>query len=68
MPTANLMTAKLLIHLTISTPGAIFLGIDFTNFYLNTPLPNYEYMRLGLGIIPEEIILAYNMHDIVNPD
>ncbi len=54
-PTANLTTTKLLINLTISTTGAIFLGIDLANFYLNTPLPNYEYMRLRLDIIPEEI-------------
>jgi hypothetical protein len=67
-PTANLTTAKLLINLTISMPGAIFLGINLANFYLNTPLPNYEYMRLCLDIIPEEIILAYNLHDIVDPD
>ncbi len=43
-PTANLTTAKLLINLTISMPGVVFLGIDLANFYLNTPLPNYEYM------------------------
>ncbi len=46
----------------------IFLGIDLANFYLNTPLPKYEYMRLCLDIIPEEIILAYNLRNIVNPD
>jgi hypothetical protein len=46
MPTANLTTAKLLINSTISTPGAIFLGIDLANFYLNTPVPNPEYMCL----------------------
>jgi hypothetical protein len=68
MPTANLTTAKLLINLTISTPGAIFLGIDLANFYLNTPLPNHEYMRLCLDIIPEEITLAYNLRNIVNPE
>jgi hypothetical protein len=68
MPTADLMTAKLLINSTITTPGAIFLGINLANFYLNTPLPNYEYLRLLLDIIPEEIILTYNLHDIVNPD
>jgi hypothetical protein len=49
-------------------PGAIFLGVHLANFYLNTPLPNYEYMRLCLDIIPEEIILAYNLRNIVNPD
>jgi hypothetical protein len=57
-PTADLTTIKLLINSTISTPGAIFLGIDLANFYLYTPLSNYEYMRLRLDIIPEEIILA----------
>ncbi len=63
--TANLTTTKLLINLTISTPGGIFLGINLVNFYLNTPLPDYKYMRLHLDIIPEEIVLAYNLHDIV---
>jgi hypothetical protein len=67
-PTANLTTAKLLINSKISTPGAIFLGINLANFYLNTSLPNYEYMRLRLDIIPEEIILAYNLCNIVDPD
>jgi hypothetical protein len=43
-PTANLTTAKLLINSTISMPGAVFLGINLANFYLNTPLPNYGYM------------------------
>jgi hypothetical protein len=44
-------------------PGEIFLGIDLANSYLNTPLPNYEYMQLHLDIIPEEIILAYNLRN-----
>jgi hypothetical protein len=45
-PTADLLTAKLLINSTISTPGAVFVGIDLTNFYLNTPMADPEYMRL----------------------
>jgi hypothetical protein len=49
-------------------PGAIFLGIDLANFHLNTPLPNYKYMHLRLDIIPEEIILAYNLRAIIDPD
>jgi hypothetical protein len=62
-PTADLTTAKLLINSTISTPGAIFLGIDLANFYLNTPMPNLEYVRLQLDIIPKEIIVAYNLRE-----
>jgi hypothetical protein len=37
-PTANLTTAKLFFNSTISTPGALFYGIDLANFYLNTPM------------------------------
>ncbi len=68
MPTANLTTAKLLINSTIRMPGAIFLGNDLGNFYLNTPLSDYEYMRLCLDIIPEKIVLAYNLCNIAEPD
>ena len=46
----------------------MFLGIDLANFYLNTPMPKPEYMRLRLGIIPEEIIAKYNLHDLVDED
>jgi hypothetical protein len=64
----NLTMAKLLINSTISTPGAKFLGIYLTNVYLNTPMPNPEYMRLCLNIILDEIIVHYNLCDIVTPD
>jgi hypothetical protein len=50
----DLTTDKLLINSTISTPGAKFLGINLANFYLNTPMPNPEYMRLHLNIIPNK--------------
>jgi hypothetical protein len=67
-PMADLTTSKLLINSTISTPGAKFLGIVLAYFYLNTPMPNPKYMRLCLNIIPDEIILHYNLCDIVTPD
>jgi hypothetical protein len=67
-PTADLLTAKLLINSTISTPGAVFLGIDLANFYLNTPMADPEYMRLRLDIIPEEIIIKYNLRDRVDEE
>jgi hypothetical protein len=55
-------------HTHTHTPGVIILGIDLAIFYLNTPLPNYEYMLLCLDIIPEEVVFAYNLHNIVKPD
>ncbi len=44
--------------------GAKVLGINLANFYLNTPAPNPEYMRLHLNIIPDKIIINYNLCDI----
>ena len=67
-PTANLLTAKLLFNSTTSTPGGTFHGIGLANFYLNTPMPTPEYMRLKLSIIPDEIIDHYNLRDLVNED
>ena len=67
-PTADLLTAKLLINSTISTPDAMFLGIDLANFYLKTPMADPEYMRIGLEIIPKEIIVKYNLWDLVNEE
>jgi hypothetical protein len=67
-PKANLTTAKLLINSTISTPWAKFVGINLANLYLNTLMPNPEYMHLRLNIIPQKIIIYYNLCNIVTPD
>ena len=34
---------------------------DIANFYLNNCMNIYEYMKLQLDIIPEEIIQQYNL-------
>jgi len=63
-PTADLTTCKLLFNSTISTPGATFIGMDVKDFYLNTPMKRFEYMRLPISIIPQEIIDKYNLRDL----
>ena len=37
-PTADLTTAKLVINITISTPGARYMCGNVKNFYLGTPM------------------------------
>ena len=64
--TADLITVKLLLNSTISTPGARFICLDVKNFYLNTPMDRYEYMRLPIELIPEEIIIKYNLQAIAH--
>ena len=42
-------------------PGAKFMTIDISDFYLNTPLTRWEYVKLNLRDIPDEIISEYNL-------
>ena len=42
--------------------------IDVKDFYLNTPMKQYEYMHLKITHIPEEVIEHYNLRDIVTED
>ena len=37
------------------------MSIDISNFYLNTLLPQYEYMKLKLTDIPQEVIDEYKL-------
>ena len=58
---ASLTTNKCILNSTISTPGARFITLDINNFYYNTPMGRYEYMKIILAILPEEIIAQYNL-------
>ena len=55
-PTSDLLTAKYVINSTLYTPNEKTLVADFKDFYLNTKMDRYEYMRLKKDIIPREII------------
>jgi hypothetical protein len=67
-PTADLLTVKLLINSIISTTSARFMMLDIKDFYLNTPMARYEYMRLHIADMPEDVIKHYNLHDKATPD
>ena len=67
-PTAELLTIKLLINREISTPGITFITSDISNFYLNTPMDRYEYMRMKLDMFPDDVIEEYNLRDKVEPN
>jgi hypothetical protein len=66
--TTNLPTIKLLINSTISTAGAKFMTMDIKDFYLNTPMAWYKYMRLKLSDILANVIEHYKLNDITTPD
>ena len=66
-PTADLTTAKLLFNSVLSTPNARFLGLDIKDFYLNTIMKEFEYIKIPIKLIPQEIIDQYNLMELVAP-
>ena len=55
-PTSDLITTKLHLNSVISTKNAKYATTDIKNFYLNNLLPESEWMKLPMSIIPEELI------------
>ena len=45
----------------ISTPGARNSCVDVKNFYLETPLDRFGYMRMPIELFPQEFIDLYNL-------
>ena len=43
----------------MSTPGAKFITMDLKDFYYGTPMEEYEYMRILLSSIPQQVIEKY---------
>jgi hypothetical protein len=60
--TADITTYKILINSTLSTKDAAMMMMDIKNYYLGTPLPRFEYMKMLLSRFPEEIIQKYNLN------
>jgi hypothetical protein len=60
--TADITTFKILINSTLSTEDAAMMMMDIKNYYLGTPLPRFEYMKMLLSLFPEEIIQKYNLN------
>jgi hypothetical protein len=60
--TADITTFKILVNSTLSTKDAAMMMMDINNYYLGTPLPRFEYMKMLLSRFPEEIIQKYNLN------
>jgi hypothetical protein len=60
--TADITTFKIRINSTLSTEEAAMMKMDIKNYYLGTPLPRFEYMKMLISRFPEEIIQKYNLN------
>lgn len=63
-PTASNTTMKMHLNSTISTPTAQYLTLDIKDFYLNSNLPEPEYIVIELHLIPPDFINSYNLKSI----
>jgi hypothetical protein len=44
------------------------MTMDIKDFYLNTPMTRFEYMRLKILDLPEDVIEHYHLQAIATPD
>lgn len=66
--TASMQLIKILLNSVVSSKGAKFMTADIKDFYLGTPLPNTEYMRIDLAHIPDNVIQKYHMQKYAHND
>ena len=67
-PAADMTDVKLLLNSTISTEGARFATCDIKDFYLNTPMKRFEYMKIHRRHIPQDIQQQYKMEAMFDKD
>jgi hypothetical protein len=60
-PTGDMTLFKILRNSIISTKEAKCVMVDIKDFYLCMPMKRFEYMRLKITDIPEEIIKEYGL-------
>jgi hypothetical protein len=61
---ADITTFKILINSTFYTKDAEMTMLDIHNYYLDTPLPTYEYMIMTLSRLPEKIVTKLNLQEL----
>ena len=65
---ASLITTKIFLNSVVSTILVLFMCVDIHDFYYNTPIVDFEYMKLPLSMFPQEIVEQYILKDQVAAD
>jgi hypothetical protein len=58
---ASLVLVKTHLNSVVSTPGAKYATLDIKDYFYGTTMTTYEYVRLPMETIPQEIIQQYNL-------
>jgi hypothetical protein len=64
--TADITTFNFFINITLSTKYTALMMMGITQYYMGTPLPLYEYIRMLLSRFLDEIIGKYNLKALAN--
>jgi hypothetical protein len=67
-PTVDLLTVKLMLNSIVSTPNAKFMTTDSKDFYLLTPIGQYEYFIMKLELFSQDVINEYGLKNKVDAD
>jgi hypothetical protein len=59
---ADITIFKILINSTLYIKDSAMMMMDIKNYYIGTPLPRFEYMKMQLSRFPNEIIQKYNLN------
>ena len=63
--TADMDVVKILLNSVIST-DANWLTLDIVDYYLGTPLPRPEYLRIPIRFIPPDVVGKYNLSQFLH--
>ena len=66
--TSDLLTIKLLCSIEISTKDKEFITLDISDFYLNSPIGRYKYIRINITDLPGNIINEYKFKEKVTKE
>ena len=64
-PAASMIDAELLIYSTISDR---FMTVDIKDFFLQSRLPQPEYMKIHIKYFPQDLQIKYNIQHITGVD
>jgi hypothetical protein len=63
---SDLTVTKAILNSVCSKKVALYMNMDIKNYYLDTPLARYEYVRIPVSMVPDDIMNEYNLHSFVN--
>ena len=64
--TDSLATTSILLNSVISTLNEILMKAEIKYFYYNNPLSRFEYLRMSVADIPEEVIMQCHLEKLAS--